>query len=89
MAIYKTLDSLISSLPISTSADTGADVNANFKTLLIQLRDNLIDTNTTKSNVVAVKDYWQANTITLDDGQKTTLESIFAKLSDKSVIAAE
>jgi len=84
MAIYKELDTLISTLPV---AGTGTD--ANFKILVTQLRDNLIDKNATKSNLVAVKDYRETNTITLDATQRTTLQSIFARLSDKSVVAAE
>ena len=84
MAIYKELDTFIAGLP---AAGTGADVN--FKILVTQLRDNLIDKNATKSNLVAVRDYWEKNTITLDTTQRATLESIFARLSDKSVVAAE
>ena len=84
MAIYKELDILIAGLP---AAGTGA--NANFKLLVTQLRDNLIDKNVTRSNLVAVRDYWETNTITLDTTQRTTLESVFARLSDKSTVAAE
>lgn len=84
MEIYKTLDILISSLPAQW---TGTDTT--FKMLLSQLRDNLVDPIATKSNVVAVRDYWKTNAIILDATQTSTLESVFAALSDKSVIAAE
>lgn len=84
MAIYKELDTLISTLPIS---GTGAD--ANFKILVTQLRDNLIDKIATKSNLVAVKEYRETSTVTLDATQKAALQSIFTRLSDKSVVAAE
>jgi hypothetical protein len=53
------------------------------------LRDNLVDPVATKSNVVAVRDYWKTNAITLDATQTSTLESVFTTLSDKSVVAAE
>ena len=59
-----------------------------FRTLMVGLRDGLIDQNDTKSNVVSVKDYYETHTITLDTDQKTLLEDIFTKLTDKAVAAA-
>lgn len=61
----------------------------NFKTLVLQLRDGLIDTNATKSNLVAVREYQQTNQIVLDATQQSLLDAVFTRLSDKSVIAAE
>lgn len=83
MEVYKQLDTLITSLPI---VNTGTAQN--FRTLLIQLRDGLVDQTATKSNLVAVKDYQTTNAIQLDPTQQSILDSVFAKLSDKSVVAA-
>jgi len=83
LSIYQGLDSVIASL--STG---GTVVDQNFVNLLIQLRDNLIDTSTTKSNVVAIKDYQAQNTLTLDATQEAKLQSILNMLSDKSVVSA-
>ncbi|MEI7558322.1 MAG: hypothetical protein WCJ45_05995 [bacterium] len=59
-----------------------------FKTLMTELRDGLIDTTNTKSNVVSLKDYYDSRDIQLSGDQKALLEDIFMKLSDKSVSAA-
>jgi len=59
-----------------------------FRTIVVGLRDGLIDQTNTKSNVVSVKDYYETHTITLTDEQKTMLEDIFTKLTDKAVSAA-
>ncbi|MEI6118979.1 MAG: hypothetical protein WCP92_07355 [bacterium] len=42
----------------------------------------------TKSNIVSVKDYYETKDIQLTAEQKTLLEDIFTKLTDKSVSAA-
>ena len=62
---------------------------SDFKTLLMGLRDGLIDQNNTKSNVVGVKDFYETHTIQLADDQKTLLQDIFTKLTDKAVSAAD
>jgi len=49
----------------------------------------LIDQNNTKSNIVAVKDYYDTNALQLSGDQKTLLEDIFTKLTDKAVSAAD
>ena len=59
-----------------------------FRTLMVGLRNGLIDQNDTKSNVVGVKDYYETNALQLPDDQKTLLEDIFTKLTDKAVSAA-
>jgi hypothetical protein len=85
LALYQQVDGLISSLP---SDVTGAYIN--FKSLLVTLRDGLIDTTATKSNIVAVKEYVTATPdIQLDEQQQSVLNGIFTRLADKSVIAAE
>jgi hypothetical protein len=61
---------------------------ANFRMLMVGLRDGLIDQIDTKSNVVSVKDYYETHTIDLNDEQKVQLENIFMQLTDKSVAAA-
>ncbi len=83
LSLYKDIESIISSFPVSL---TWADLY--FKTLSLQLRDNLLDDAMTKSNVVALRSYWEQNTITLNPAQRTLLESVFSRLSDKSVVAA-
>lgn len=62
----------------------------NFRTLLTTLRDGLIDKSDTKSNVVSLKDYVNKQVdLKLDSQQQWLLNSIFLRLSDKSVVAAE
>lgn len=62
----------------------------NLKNLLTTLRDWLVDKVDTKSNVVSLKDYTDRQLdLKFDDQQKLLLSSIFLKLSDKSVIAAQ
>jgi hypothetical protein len=48
----------------------------------------LIDKINTKSNLVSIKDFLQKNEIKLSNEQNTILQSIFTKLTDKSVAAA-
>ncbi len=88
-AIYKDLDGLISTLSSAGTWTAGTGTDANFTLLLTQLRDNLIDKTATKSNLVAVMDYQTNNTVTLNGTQKTTLDSVISRLSDKSTVAAE
>jgi hypothetical protein len=59
-----------------------------FRMLMVGLRDGLIDQIDTKSNIVSVKDYYETKAIQLSDTQKTLLEDIFTKLTDKAVSAA-
>ena len=61
---------------------------AEFRILMVGLRDGLIDQIDTKSNVVAVKDFYETRAIVLDDVQKALLESVFMQLTDKAVAAA-
>lgn len=84
LAVYKEVLQLIASLPASASGSM-----ADFQNLLIQLKDNMIDQTATKSNIVAVRDYREKNTLSLDEAQTRSLENIFTRLSDKSVIAAQ
>jgi len=56
--------------------------------LMVGLRDGLIDQTNTKSNIVSVKDYYETRNIQLTAEQKTLLEDIFTKLTDKAVSAA-
>ena len=61
---------------------------ADFRTLMVGLRDGLIDQNNTKSNLVSVKDFYETHTIKLTEEQSLLLEEIFTKLTDKAVCAA-
>lgn len=61
----------------------------NLKDLLMVLRDWLIDESNTKSNIVSLKDYVNKIDITFTTEQNSILNSIFLKLSDKSVVAAQ
>lgn len=61
---------------------------ADFRTLMVGLRDGLIDQNDTKSNVVSVKDFYETHDVKLNDEQKIQLENIFTQLTDKAVAAA-
>jgi hypothetical protein len=61
---------------------------ADFRILMVGLRDGLIDQIDTKSNIVSVKDFYETRQIVLAAGQKTLLEDIFTKLTDKAVSAA-
>jgi hypothetical protein len=57
--------------------------------MLSRFRDNLMDINSAKSNVVEISDYMSKNEVTLSDEQLTKLNLILDKLSDKSVVAAQ
>lgn len=82
--VYKEINDLINTLQ---TAGTTGDM-ASFRTLLVGLRDGLIDQNNTSSNIVAVKDFYETRALVLDKDQKVLLESIFTKLSNKAVSAA-
>lgn len=82
--IYKEINNFINTLQDAGGTGEMAD----FRTLMVGLRDGLIDQNNTKSNVVSVKDYYETHTITLAEDQKTLLQDIFTKLTDKAVSAA-
>jgi len=56
---------------------------------MVGLRDGLIDQTNTSSNVVGVKDFYETHTVILSDDQKTLLQNIFTKLSNKAVSAAD
>jgi hypothetical protein len=85
LALYQQVDGLISSLP---SNATGAYIN--FKSLLVTLRDGLIDSTATKSNIVAVKNYVTTTPdLQLTQAQQSTLDDLYTRLADKSVVAAE
>jgi len=82
--VYKEINDFI-----NTMQDVGSTGELlAFRTLMVGLRDGLIDQNNTKSNIVAVKDYYETNTVQLTEEQKTLLEDIFTKLTDKAVSAA-
>ncbi len=62
----------------------------NLKNLLITLRDGLVDKVDTKSNVVSLKDYIDKQAdLKFDAQQELLVNSIFLKLSDRSVVAAQ
>lgn len=48
----------------------------------------MIDQIDTKSNIVSVKDYYETHAVQITEEQKTLLEDIFTKLTDKAVSAA-
>ncbi len=82
--VYKEINDFI-----NTMQDVGSTGEMlDFRTLMVGLRDGLIDQNDTKSNVVSVKNYYETNAIKLTDEQTTMLEDIFTKLTDKAVSAA-
>ena len=81
---YKEINDFIDALP--SSQITGDMVN--FRSLMVGLRDGLIDKNNTSANVVGVKDFYETHTISLGVDQKTLLQDIFTKLSNKAVSAA-
>ncbi len=82
-AIYKEIQDVISSLAVGTTGTIN-----DFRTLLVSLRDGLIDENDTKSNVVSVKNFYDAKAIQLPDTQKNLLQDVFTRLTDSSVAAA-
>jgi len=82
--VYKQINDFINSLSV---ADMTGDM-INFRTLMVGLRDGLIDQIDTKSNVVSVKDYYETHTIPLTGDQEIILKSIFTSLTDKAVSAA-
>lgn len=83
--IYDDINLLIWSL--NTENYSGYD---NLRNLLITLRDWLVDKSNTKSNVVSLKDYVNKQVdITFTAEQESILNSIFFKLSDKAVVAAQ
>lgn len=82
--VYDAINNFINTLP----NDFSTGDMANFRTLMVGLRDGLIDQTNTKSNVVATKDFYETHDISLSDEQKTSLENIFTSLTDKAVAAA-
>ena len=85
--VYKEINDFINTLPDIWNTTNTGDI-ASFRTLMVGLRDGLIDQTNTKSNVVAVKDFYDTRGLQLSGDQKTLLEDIFTKLTDKSVSAA-
>jgi len=81
---YKEINDFINTLQ---GTDSTGDIG-DFRALMVDLRNGLIDQNNTSSNVVGVKDFYETHTITLSADQKTLLEDIFTKLSNKAVSAA-
>jgi len=84
--VYKEINDFINTLQDVGTGTTG-DMS-DFRILMVGLRDGLIDQTNTKSNVVSVKDFYETHGIQLSADQKTLLEDIFTKLTDKSVSAA-
>lgn len=82
--VYKEINDFINTMEgVGTTGDMG-----DFRMLMVGLRDGLIDQIDTKSNIVSVKDYYETKAIQLTAEQKTLLEDIFTKLTDKAVSAA-
>lgn len=82
--VYKQINDFINTM----QEVWGTGDMADFRMLMVGLRDGLIDQINTKSNIVSVKDYYETHDIKLTDEQKTMLESIFTSLTDKAVSAA-
>lgn len=82
--IYRSINNFINTLQAVWSTWDMAD----FRMLMVWLRDGLIDQNNTKSNIVSVKDFYETHEVPLDEEQKVLLENIFTQLTDKSVAAA-
>jgi hypothetical protein len=81
--VYRAINNFINTLEDVSTGDI-----AEFRTLMVGLRDGLIDQIDTKSNIVTVKDFYDTRAIVLTTEQKEILESIFTQLTDKSVAAA-
>ncbi|MFA7298823.1 MAG: PKD domain-containing protein [Candidatus Absconditabacterales bacterium] len=82
--VYKEINNFINTMEgVGLTGDMG-----DFRTLMVGLRDGLIDQIDTKSNIVSVKDYYETRNIQLTAEQKILLEDIFMKLTDKAVSAA-
>ncbi len=81
---YKAINDFINTLQDVWSTGDMAD----FRTLMVSLRDWLIDQVDTKSNVVSVKDFYESHDLALTDEQIIMLEAIFTQLTDKAVSAA-
>jgi len=82
--VYKEINDFINTLQ---GVDGTGEMN-DFRILMVGLRDGLIDQTNTSSNIVGVKDYYETHTVALSETQKTLLEDIFSKLSNKAVSAA-
>ena len=74
---------------IITSIDTTHPDNEYLKTLLISLKEWLIDEIDTKSNVVSINDYIATHKVQLTQKEKQDIEVIITELSDSSVIASQ
>ena len=85
--VYKEINDFINTLPDKGDTATTGDI-ANFRTLMVGLRDGLIDQTNTKSNIVSVKDFYDTHGLQFSGDQKTLLQDIFTKLTDKAVSAA-
>lgn len=81
---YKSINNFINTLQDVWSTGDMAD----FRTLMVGLRDWLIDQIDTKSNIVSVKDFYETHDLVLSDEQILMLEDIFTQLTDKAVSAA-
>ncbi len=82
--VYKEINDFINTMQDVESTGDLRD----FRMLMVALRDGLIDQIDTKSNIVSVKDYYETHAVQLTEEQKTLLEDIFTKLTDKAVSAA-
>jgi len=69
--------------------DTSQDVNEYLKSLLISLKEWLLDDIDTKWTVVAIQDYLTTHEVVLSDSQKADLDVVLTALSDESVLAAQ
>lgn len=85
--VYDDINLLLWTLNTWYSSLSGYD---NLKIHLKTLRDWLIDKSDTKSNIISLKDFLNKQVdLKFDDQQQLLLNSIYLKLSDKSVIAAD
>ncbi|NOZ44942.1 MAG: hypothetical protein GXP45_07535 [bacterium] len=80
---YDTLTQVLNSM------DTSGENNQYLHSLLIQLRNGLIDEVDNKSTVVAIHDYLNTTEVGLTQVQQAQLDAVLENLSDDSVIAAQ
>jgi len=81
--LYKKTQSIIITI------DTNHKPNEFLKSMLISLKENLIDQIDTKATVVAIQDYRKTQDIKLTEYEEDQLDSILNQLSDESVLAAQ
>ncbi len=80
---YDTLQSIIVSL------DTSVKDNVYLKTLLIGLKDGLLDKVDSNSALVTIQDYMANHDPVLTEDEQSKLDSVMTALADDSVVAAQ